>query len=127
MSARASRSLCDSTGDGPTLHRAGQLASRAGDRLTLSYVLRHLGIAEHTAGRLDQARELLEHSTMLRRELGFQAGVAANLVGLAYIAAGQRRSRDSQDLFSEADSLAATNGTQAIGSQIAEVRRHLAE
>lgn len=112
---------------GAALQRAGELARRADDRLTLSYVLRHLGIAEHAAGRLDQARELLEHSTMLRRELGFQAGVAANLVGLAYIAAGQGRSRDSRDLLSEAYILASTSGAQAIGSQIAEARQQLAE
>lgn len=33
------------------LQQAGHLAGRAGDRLTLSYVLRHLRIAEHAAGR----------------------------------------------------------------------------
>ncbi len=79
---------------------------------------------------------------MLRRELGFLAGVAANLVGLACIAAGQGRSRDSRDLLNEAYTLAplagagdrqpdrrgtprSTSGAQATGSQIAAAR-HLA-
>jgi hypothetical protein len=31
---------------------------------------------------LDEARERLEESVRLRREVGFMAGVAANMVGL---------------------------------------------
>src|SRR5205814_428005 len=71
----------------PVLDRSSELAAQAGDELTLSYALRHLGIAEHAAGRLDAARERLEESVRLRRELGFLPGVAANLVALTYIAA----------------------------------------
>ena len=70
----------------PALQRARELLRRTGDQRTLSYVLRHLGIAEHSAGRLDAARRLLEESTALRRQAGPAEGVAANLVGLAYIA-----------------------------------------
>jgi Flp pilus assembly protein TadD len=51
----------------------------------MSEALRHLGIAEHRAGRLDTARQRLEESVRLRREIGLMPGVAANLVGLAYI------------------------------------------
>jgi hypothetical protein len=71
----------------PILQRSCELAAQAGDKLTMSYALRHLGIADHAAGRLDTARERLEESVRLRRETGFMPGVAANLVGLAYIAA----------------------------------------
>jgi tetratricopeptide (TPR) repeat protein len=88
------------------LERAGQLASEAGDMLTVSYVLRHLGIAEHAAGRLETAREHLAESTRIRRELGFLPGVAANLVGLAYIAAGQGRVEDARTLIDEASAIA---------------------
>jgi hypothetical protein len=42
----------------------------ADDKLTLSYVVRHLDFAEMAAGRLDGARELLEESVRLRREIG---------------------------------------------------------
>jgi hypothetical protein len=66
----------------PCLQRSLELATRVGDGLTMSYALRHLGIAAHAAGRLDEARERLEESVRLRREVGFMAGVAANMVGL---------------------------------------------
>jgi hypothetical protein len=59
------------------------LAAQVGDKLTMSYAVRHLGIAEYVADRLDRARERLAESVRLRRELGFLPGVAANLVGLA--------------------------------------------
>lgn len=64
----------------PALEQARALAAQAEDPLTLSYALRHLGIAGHRAGRLDEARSYLEESTRLRRLLGFAPGVAANLV-----------------------------------------------
>jgi hypothetical protein len=51
--------------------------------------LRHLGITAHMAGRLDEARERLEESSRLRREIWALPGVATNMVGLAYIAATQ--------------------------------------
>src|SRR5262245_50214317 len=73
----------------PHLERSGQLAAQTGDKPTESKALRHLGIAAHLAGRLDEARERLEESSRLRREIGALPGVAANLVGLAYIAAAQ--------------------------------------
>lgn len=47
----------------PALEQARPLAAQAEDPLTLSYALRHLGIAEHRAGRLDEARSYLEEST----------------------------------------------------------------
>ena len=64
------------------LRRSLELATQAGDKNTMSEALRHLGIAAHAAGDMDEARERLEESTRLRRELGQPAGIAANLVGL---------------------------------------------
>src|SRR5919206_249365 len=49
----------------PALERAYELATEAGDPLTQSYALRHLGIAEHAAGRLETARDRLEESVRL--------------------------------------------------------------
>jgi tetratricopeptide (TPR) repeat protein len=86
----------------PALERSLELATRAGDRLALSYALRHLGIAEHSAGRLGAARERLEESARLRRGVGFLPGVAANLVGLAYIAAAEGRREHALALIEEA-------------------------
>jgi hypothetical protein len=71
----------------PLLRRA--LAAEADDRLTASYCLRHLAIANHKRGNLEEAERQLVESTAQRRSLGFTAGVAANLVGLSYIALGR--------------------------------------
>ncbi|MBB5874006.1 tetratricopeptide (TPR) repeat protein [Allocatelliglobosispora scoriae] len=106
----------------PALRRSRELAAQAGDKLTLSYALRHLGYAEHRAGRLPEARALLEESTELRRELGFSAGVAANLVGLAYVATAQDRRDDASALLDEAEALAASSGAHGIQPMITEAR-----
>ncbi|PZS26448.1 MAG: hypothetical protein DLM59_18280 [Pseudonocardiales bacterium] len=109
----------------PTLDESYDLASQVGDKLTMSYALRHLGIAEHGAGRLDAARERLEESVRLRRELGFLPGVAANLVGLAYLAAGQGRRDDALALIEEATALAEASDAQVIVRQAQEARAGL--
>ncbi|MFI6603204.1 hypothetical protein ACIBHX_43775 [Nonomuraea sp. NPDC050536] len=105
------------------LTRSLELARRAGDELTASYALRHLGIAEHRAGNLPRARELLEESVRLRRSLGFLPGVAANLVGLAYITAAE--GGDPAEILDEATDLASASGSGAITRQIEEARSHL--
>lgn len=109
----------------PALERSLDLAARADDRLTMSYALRHLGIAEHVAGRLDTARERLEESVRLRREIGFLPGVAANLVGLAYIAATQDRRADAMALIEEAAAIAGTAGAKGIMRSVEEARAQL--
>ena len=109
----------------PVFDRSCELATQVGDKLTLSEALRHLGIAEHAAGRLDTARARLEESTRLRREVGFLPGVAANLVGLVYVAAGQGRRDDAQALVQEAGAIAAASGAQRITRQVEEARAHL--
>ncbi|MCK2221905.1 hypothetical protein MF672_050070 [Actinomadura sp. ATCC 31491] len=109
----------------PLLERARELAVRAGDRLTLSYVLRHQGIAEHVAGRLAAARELLEESTRLRREVGFPAGVAANLVGLAYVAGQDGRPDEAGRLLDEARAVAGECGADAVLRQVEEAAQRL--
>ncbi len=106
----------------PLLERALRLATEAGDRATMAEALRHLGIAEHAAGRLDQARARLEESTALRRQLGKPAGVAANLVGQAYIALGQDRRDDAIAYLDEAAALAAEGNAPVIQRQVDEAR-----
>jgi tetratricopeptide (TPR) repeat protein len=109
----------------PVFERSRELAAQAGDALTLSYVLRHLGIAEHEAGRLDTAWEHLEESTALRRKVGFRPGVAANLVGLSYIAAAQGRPDDARALVDEAATIAQTAGAHGIMRQVDAARAQL--
>jgi tetratricopeptide (TPR) repeat protein len=109
----------------PSLERSLELASLAADRLTMSEALRHLGIASHAAGRLDAARERLEESTRLRRELGLLPGVAANLIGLAYIAAGQDRRDDALALLAEAGAVAQASEADRILRSVNEARAEL--
>jgi tetratricopeptide (TPR) repeat protein len=115
----------DNEAAGPALDRSLDLATQAGDKATMSEALRHLGIAAHAAGRLDVARERLERSTELRREVGHPPGVAANLVGLAYIAAGQGRRDDAMALLAEAGALAGASGARRIQHQVDEARAAL--
>ncbi|WP_238152626.1 tetratricopeptide repeat protein [Kribbella speibonae] len=109
----------------PCLTAAADLARKTADDLTLSYALRHLGIAAQMSGDLPKARALLEESTTLRRTLGFTAGVAANLVGLIYLAIAENRPEDAQALANEAETLATTSGATAITNQITTARAHL--
>ncbi|MET9339195.1 tetratricopeptide repeat protein [Nonomuraea sp. NPDC003804] len=110
----------------PALERSRALAAAAGDSLTTSYALRHLGIAAHHAGRLDTARTHLEESVRLRRGLGFHAGVAANLVGLAYITAAEGDRDKALELLDEATSLARSDGAHSVIGWIDEARAQLA-
>jgi tetratricopeptide (TPR) repeat protein len=109
----------------PILWRALELATEAEDAVTMSEALRHLGIAEHAAGRLEAARLHLEESTRLRREIGAWPGVASNLVGLIYIAAGQDRRDDALKLAAEARAIAETSGATGLLRQIEEASAQL--
>jgi tetratricopeptide (TPR) repeat protein len=109
----------------PILERSLELAALEDDKATMSEALRHLGIAEHAAGRLDQARERLEESVRLRREIGFLPGVAGNMVGLSYIAAGQGRREDALALIEEATAIATATGSVGILRQLDEARASL--
>jgi tetratricopeptide (TPR) repeat protein len=109
----------------PILERSRKLAEQVGDKRTMSEALRHLGIAEHRAGRLGSARQQLEESTRLRREIGQLPGVAANLVGLAYIAAADDRRDDARALLAQAAAIAGPAGAHRIMRQVDEARAQL--
>ncbi|HEX4092681.1 MAG TPA: hypothetical protein VHZ33_28515 [Trebonia sp.] len=109
----------------PILERSRELADAAGDQRTASEALRHLGIADHRAGRLTAARERLEESTRLRRDAGLLPGVAANLVGLAYVAAADGRQDDARAILAEAAGICRTTGAQRILGQVDEARGRL--
>ncbi|MEU8391682.1 tetratricopeptide repeat protein [Micromonospora sp. NPDC048843] len=109
----------------PYLERSCLLAAQTGDKPTRSEALRHLGIAAHAAGRLDEARERLEESTRLRREVGALPGVASNMIGLAYIAAAQDRRADALATLDEAHIIARTHGAHAIAGHIEQARTQI--
>jgi hypothetical protein len=98
----------------PELRRSRELAERTGDRLTLSYAVRHLGFAAMAAGDLAGAERLLTESVDLRRELGFTAGVAAGLLALAELAATAGDERRAHALLDEATEVARSAGAAGI-------------
>lgn len=106
----------------PYLEQSCRLAAQAGDKPTWAEALRHLGIAAHAAGRLDEARERLEESSRLRREVGALPGVASNMIGLAYIAAAQDRRADALATLDEAHAIARAHGAHAIVGHIEQAR-----
>ncbi|GAA1360606.1 tetratricopeptide repeat protein [Catellatospora chokoriensis] len=109
----------------PYLERSCLLAAQNGDKPTWSEALRHLGIAAHAAGRLDEARERLEESSRLRREVGALPGVASNMIGLAYIAAAQDRRADARATLDEAHAIASAHGAHAIVGHIEQARARI--
>lgn len=109
----------------PILEQSLKLASQAGEKATMSEALRHLGIAAHGTGQLDAARQHLEESTRLRREIGALPGAAANMVGLAYIAAAQQRIDDALALLDEAGAVAGDSQAHRILQQVSEARAEL--
>ncbi|MGW0479750.1 tetratricopeptide repeat protein [Nonomuraea sp. NPDC003214] len=109
----------------PLFERAVELAERAGDLGTQAYALRHLGIADHAAGRLEAARERLTESTRLRRRIGHLAGVAANQVGLVHLAIDEGRPAEARALADEAYALAESCGAVRIMRQLDQARTRL--
>jgi tetratricopeptide (TPR) repeat protein len=109
----------------PLLEQALELASQAGDTDTTAEALRHLGIAAHRAGDLDAARRRLEEATRLRRQTGQLAAAAANMIGLAYIAAAQQRTDDAGAILDEAGAIAPSSGADRILAQVNEARASL--
>lgn len=111
----------------PPLERSYELAGRTGDALTASYAARHVGFAAARAGEIERGRALLEESVALRRELGFEAGVAAGLVALAELARRTGRGEDARALLEEADAVAVACGADGVRRWIDEGRRQLAD
>jgi tetratricopeptide (TPR) repeat protein len=110
----------------PALERSYELAGRAGDRLTQSYAARHLGFAAAERGDPDAARERLTESVELRRELGFQPGVAAGLLALADLASRTGDASGAWKLLEEATAVAEASGAHGILKWIEEARAELA-
>jgi tetratricopeptide (TPR) repeat protein len=105
--------------------RAYDLAAEIDDKLTLSYVVRHLGFVDQAAGDLAAARGRLEESVALRREVGFLPGVAAGLLALAELAAQDGRPDDARRLLDEATTAARDSGAEGTLRWIEAVRSAL--
>jgi tetratricopeptide (TPR) repeat protein len=118
-------------GDGdtgvPFFARSAEAAAEAGDQMTVSYALRHLGFAELEAGRLDAAWDQFAESTRLRREAGFLPGVAANLVGMAEIAAARGDRDEALRLIAEAIEVATGCGAANVVMMAEQAKAELGE
>ncbi len=111
----------------PYFERARDLADQAGDKLSVSYSLRHLGFARLTAGDLDAAWQLMQESTVLRREADFLPGVAANLIALADIAALQGRRDEALALAAEAEATASECEAHGLAAMAVQTRARISE
>lgn len=109
----------------PLLERSYQLATQAGDELTMSYAVRHLGFAELAAGHTDRGRERLEESVRLRRDVGFAPGVAAGLVSLAELAAEGGDREQASKLLDEAEAVAGSCDARGVLRWVEEGRSQL--
>jgi hypothetical protein len=109
----------------PVLEQSLERASQAGDKAVMSEALRHLGIVAHASGDLGTARQRLEESTRLRREIGLLSGVASNMAGLAYMAAAQDRAGDALALISEGCAIARASQADRILRQLSEARERI--
>lgn len=98
----------------PQFERSGELAAAASDRLTQSYVERHLGYLDWDAGRTEQARSRFEESLRLRRELRFQPGVAAALLALAEFCKSHGDGGAADRYVSEARQVAEATGARGV-------------
>ena len=100
----------------PTLERSYELSE--GDDLTRSYAVRHLGFADQAAGDLAAARRRFEESVLLRRNLGWEPGIAAGLLALAYLEGGDQ----GRALLDEAETLARNSESHGVLSWIDQAR-----
>jgi hypothetical protein len=98
----------------PFFERSYALAQRIGDKLTMSYAVRHLGFVAMNADRLDDARVKLEESVSLRHEIGFAAGEAAGLLALSQLERSAGRDDEARALLAEAEELARGCGAHGI-------------
>ncbi|MEW1777950.1 tetratricopeptide repeat protein [Streptomyces sp. NPDC086777] len=106
----------------PYFEQSYALAKSVGDRLTMSYAVRHLGFADKDQGRLDLALERLTESVALRREIGFKPGEAAGLVALAYLAEETGDRPTALQRLDEAQSVAQSCGAEAVSGWVEQAR-----
>lgn len=109
----------------PTLERSYELAAGAGDELTMSYAVRHLGFADQADGDTAAARRRFNESVLLRRKLGFEPGIAAGLLPLAYLSAQDGDRDQALTLLDEAESIARNSQSHGVLAWIEQARRDL--
>jgi len=116
----------DSVAALPYLERSYELAAEIDDKLTQSYAVRHIGFADLAAGNIPAARERLEASVGLRRDIGFAPGVAAGLLALAELAGQEGDVVQASALLDEAHEIAVESGARGVLGWIEQAQAELA-
>jgi hypothetical protein len=83
------------------------------------------GFAEGAAGRMAAAKERLEESVRLRRELGFTPGVAGGVLALAELAARDGKREEALALADEAGSIAEASDAEGALRWVEQFREEL--
>lgn len=109
----------------PHFVRARDLAADVGDRLTLSYALRHLAYISLSQAHFDDARHQMQLSTDLRRAENFVPGVTMNLLGLAEIEAAAGDHASALKSLDQAERLAAETANPGLTDLTRRVRDSL--
>lgn len=110
----------------PHFHLSRELAEALGDKLILSYVVRHLGFAAMHTKDWASAYEQLEYSVSLRREIGFVPGVAAGLLALASLAHQTGDAAAESAYLDEALAVARACGAKGIEARVIAARQESA-
>ena len=111
----------------PHLHRAAELAKQVDDLLILSAVERHLAFHAALVGNVEIAEAHMATSMKMRRDIGFMAGVASNLVAWAELVTEAGQPDRAADLLDEAASVAASAGAEGILPVIDDMRHRIRE
>ena len=109
----------------PHFERSYALATEVGDAMTVSYAARHLGFAFAEAGQVDLARQKLEESLQLRRDLDFGPGIAAALLALAELEHRTGNPAQARAKLEEAERAASDSDASGIRRWITEMRSEI--
>ncbi len=100
---------------------------RAADDVTASYALRHIAFCDDEAGDAESAERRHEEALELRRQAGWQAGIAAQLAAVAELRARRGDREGAADLAREARAilvgLGAERALALFGPELDELER----
>lgn len=106
--------------------RAYDIALEAGDQVTASYAIRHLGFAHLHADEVDRAEAALADSLRLREEAGFVPGIAFALMALAHVSRRKGNADGALAYLARSrrilETLGATSRVEWVDGQVEAIR-----
>ena len=109
----------------PYFEEAYHSAQSAGDLVTASYAIRHVGFAHHDAGDDDAGRAALLESLELRERAGFIPGVAMALVALAYADTDRGATEEAEHHLARAKEIFLSLGATQRGPWVDQIAEEL--